>query len=55
MFRQVVIIAVRAHVQDAAVMEMLWIGSSFVDERVQLVPELVAQAVTDAVVVAQNP
>jgi hypothetical protein len=35
-------------------MEALWIGSSSVDERFQLLPELVAQAVINAVVVAQD-
>ncbi len=35
-------------------MEPSRIGSRFVDERIQLLPELVAQAVVDAVVVAQN-
>ena len=35
-------------------MESLRMGSSLVDERVQLLPELIAQAVVDPVVVAQN-
>ena len=35
-------------------MESLRMGRRLADERVQLLPELVAQAVVDAVVVAQN-
>ena len=35
--------------------ETLRVGNGLVDKQVQLLPELVAQPVVDAVVVAQNP
>jgi hypothetical protein len=35
-------------------MEPSWIGCSLVDERVQLLPELVAEAVVDTVIVPGN-
>jgi hypothetical protein len=35
--------------------ETLWVRAGLVDERVQLLPELVTQPLVDTIVMAQNP